>query len=753
MGLHRCLRSGKKYRNCAKDEKIWEMPGNDKENSRVEQDSGLAGCANAFPEELTTLQGMGTLYGQLPLGLLVAAQGSPMLVELKNGETLNGHLVTCDTWMNLTLKEVIQTSPEGDRFFRLPEVYVKGNNIKFLQMPNEVIDNVKDQQQGQQAQGCRHWAQLAERKVHQTSMPPTRIPIDGLWRCLCPSIDSFVLSRTSSRPTLISKYSTRQVTKKIVRLQSNNVRTEIDYYKSFGSIDPNRASHPTKNERSTLLSTTNYSPNLLRPKLDDIPLERLHDLLRELPHDEGAYHAVTNLVGYLVTVRREKPALIHYDALIRANADAENGSADAVKVLLQEMKDTRIGPDSRLYHGVLLVGDALEKYTCLLNANREIQVLSIHPDYLLRAQILDEIEERWIGLSPIGWHHLVVSFIRDRQYESAIDKLEQMHADEIRVQPWLYDIFIHISFNLYEGTNFIWQLQVLTEHLKASDGICVNVLNLAARNADPALATSALRTLSSRLTSLSAHHYEALLAAYVGFGDLNTSFRILNIMAKAGFKPNSSTTRPFYHYLKRRQSLPSTAWKTLQQLYKDGHPVPTAAVNVVIEASVFHQQFLDAVEIYKGLHKICEAGPNTETYNIIFQGARVHNKGIAMFLVSEMTALGVKPDQLTYDRLILICALEEDYEDAFRYLEEMIIVGKDQGDLESGKGWWMRRGTAQTLARKCIEHNDERALYLLDEMNKRGQQPSAKLITDAGNLFKHSAKDMSEGGESKIKEN
>lgn len=33
-----------------------------------------------------------------------------MLVELKNGETLNGHLVTCDTWMNLTLKEVVQTS-------------------------------------------------------------------------------------------------------------------------------------------------------------------------------------------------------------------------------------------------------------------------------------------------------------------------------------------------------------------------------------------------------------------------------------------------------------------------------------------------------------------------------------------------------------------------------------------------------------------------------------------------------------------
>lgn len=53
-----------------------------------------------------------------------------MLVELKNGETLNGHLANCDNWMNLVLKEVVQTSPEGDRFFKLPEVYVRGNNVR-----------------------------------------------------------------------------------------------------------------------------------------------------------------------------------------------------------------------------------------------------------------------------------------------------------------------------------------------------------------------------------------------------------------------------------------------------------------------------------------------------------------------------------------------------------------------------------------------------------------------------------------------
>lgn len=53
-----------------------------------------------------------------------------MLVELKNGETLNGHLVSCDTYMNLTLREVVQTSPDGERFYRLSEAYVRGNNVR-----------------------------------------------------------------------------------------------------------------------------------------------------------------------------------------------------------------------------------------------------------------------------------------------------------------------------------------------------------------------------------------------------------------------------------------------------------------------------------------------------------------------------------------------------------------------------------------------------------------------------------------------
>lgn len=42
---------------------------------------------------------------------------------------LMAHLVNCDNFMNITLREVYQTSSEGDRFWRLKECYIRGSTV------------------------------------------------------------------------------------------------------------------------------------------------------------------------------------------------------------------------------------------------------------------------------------------------------------------------------------------------------------------------------------------------------------------------------------------------------------------------------------------------------------------------------------------------------------------------------------------------------------------------------------------------
>jgi hypothetical protein len=194
---------------------------------------------------------------------------------------------------------------------------------------------------------------------------------------------------------------------------------------TFSNLSTSNQPIPSGDEiaESKELDPSFQEPPLENPAWDKIPLIHLHDRLRSLTTAKNAYSEICQLVTYLIRNRGEQPALVHYDALIRANADAEVGSANVVKHLLLEMKTMSIGADSGLYHGVL-------------------QVLAIHPDYLLRDQVLQEMKIRWFGLSPDGWHNYVTGLIRDRQYEVAMDKLEQMHSDNIAVQSWLYDIFM-----------------------------------------------------------------------------------------------------------------------------------------------------------------------------------------------------------------------------------------------------------------------------------------------------------------------
>lgn len=196
-------------------------------------------------------------------------------------------------------------------------------------------------------------------------------------------------------------------------------------------------------------------------------------------------------------------------------------------------------------------------------------------------------------------------------------------------------------------------------------------------------------------------------------------------MSKAGLEPDSSSTRPIYHYLTSSKNLPSKGWKDLQDLCEDGHSIPIAAVNVVLESTISVGHFDEAIGLYKQVHSLYECDANTETFNVLFQGcSRRRSKDLAMFLASEMTALGVKPDRLTYDRLILVCLNEEDYEDAFLYLDEMKAVGDQKGDVD---GWWMRTGTATIMVRRCVLNNDDRAWLVLTELEKRGYNKSERL--------------------------
>ena len=345
---------------------------------------------------------------------------------------------------------------------------------------------------------------------------------------------------------------------------------------------------------------------------------------------------------------------------------------------------------------------------------------------------------------------MVAGLIRERQLELAFDALEQMYKERFKVDSWLYDLIIYnlcsaeefdsavnlmqqrissgelyISATLWyhlldsasralhhRGTLLSYRARVDSCYLNPPAGICINILSTAARHGDVYLATSVLRILGRRSGNpIQLHHYEALLETYVAAKDIRTSFTLLTIMAAAGHPPTEGSTRPIFTYLSQSPSLVATAVSILKDLCEQGRQIPIEAVNVIMEGHIFHRDLTSALSIYKTLHRFGDSvDPNTATFNTLFRGcSQAARKDLAMFLASEMVALKVAPDGLTYDRLTLVCLNSENsIDDAWRYFEEM-----------RGLGWWPRNGTTMALARRACARGDQRIWTLVNDHQGR----------------------------------
>ena len=544
--------------------------------------------------------------------------------------------------------------------------------------------------------------------------------LDGLWHFLCPSF-RFGISAWACRP-LLRNTSARNYSSYIRNKRKITAGPDPSFYSpTFGpKTRVSRYAAPEELRKWPELSRSHAIPGL--------NTEAAYEELRQASR-QGDYGRVKEYMRVLIEERGEKPSVRLYHAMILANTHPQYGSPKEVASLLLEMVNQDLQPDSAIYHAAL-------------------KVLSIHPDYLLRTDILEELHQRWFTLTADGWHDVIIGLIRERQVEMAMRNLELVEGEGVKIKPWLYDILVYnlcdiqeldealkimqrrllsgeslISPTLwyhlldtasrflhYDTVTFVWHNRVEPGYIKPPSGICINVLNTAARHGDSKLATAVFYALSSRKHTFHVHHYEALLEAWLTSGNLKAAFTILCVMQQSRILPTEGSTRAIYLYLTDNYGRPAEALKILQRLKDEDRPIPHAALNVILEAYNHYSDLGSALETYKSMHLIIPSGPDTSTFNTLFRGCtHARRKDLAMFLASEMLALNIPPNALTYDRLILNCLgvegqVDGGFEDAWRYFEEMRQMG-----------WWPRAGTVKHLAERGCEVADERVWQLVGE--------------------------------------
>lgn len=390
----------------------------------------------------------------------------------------------------------------------------------------------------------------------------------------------------------------------------------------------------------------------------------------------------------------------------------------------------------------------------------------MHVDYLLRADVLEYMRQRWLNLTEAGHQDVAAALIREGQLELAVDKIDEMRRSGLTIHPWLSDMMMYALIECgefdealqmlkdqtagwdsdvskgvwthlldtassafhHEATAYCWTHQVSTGYINPPSGVCLNVLTTASRVGDAPLATEAFHVLGKRATIFKPIHYEQLLTTYINTtpSDLRAALTVLTIMTSVNLEPDTTSTRSLHEYLHRNPTSCTSAFEILTSLHAADRKVPLAALNLLIEVLVQHRDLDQALIIYKTLHTF-ERYPdlpastptpprkpfaNVETFNLLIRGChRVSPIAVntALFLASEMLALGITPDQETYSRIVRVCAESGHLDLAWQYFDEMDALG-----FESVNGSF--------LAKKMARKGDDRCWDVLQRMQDRGQR-------------------------------
>lgn len=155
-----------------------------------------------------------------------------------------------------------------------------------------------------------------------------------------------------------------------------------------------------------------------------------------------------------------------YTALIHSYTSSELGTAGKLGKALEDMQQAGVQLDDR----------AVE---CMLEA------LAVHPDSFLRTDILEYMRERWINLSPRGHNFVVAGLLRERCFEQALERLEYMVMEKLRIEEWLWDktMWMLLEFGEVEEAFNVLNLRqsVQGENARVSPSLYTQLLDLAGK--------------------------------------------------------------------------------------------------------------------------------------------------------------------------------------------------------------------------------------------------------------------------------
>ncbi|KAL4779237.1 hypothetical protein BJX76DRAFT_97858 [Aspergillus varians] len=462
------------------------------------------------------------------------------------------------------------------------------------------------------------------------------------------------------------------------------------------SLDGESADGPSRNKiRPRNNVQKGMQPRRIRQAPNAVMSASTKDLEDILANRPMKINNVMPILNVLIRDRRIRPEARHYKSLIQCNTDPLLGSPLMVRKLLMEMDNCKTPMDSGTLHAAL-------------------QALAVHPDYILRQDVLRALRDRWLPLSPDGWHYVVAGLIREHQFELALDHMAHMERKDIVVEDWLHSLLIYylcevdefgeilelMDSRLKQGhkmtkalwmhvleeavdayhhdlTRFIWTRIVEFGHNPPETNLCRGVIRVAEHAGDKELAASVSKMLQHSDSMIGLNDYETLSNARLNSEGLYAAFETLcDMQLVAGHVVQPRSTQAIRGYCMANKIHPRDAWKTLKELHSAGKKIPLECTTVVIELceeAAADDPFAvdDGIAFYGDVHILCGRTPDLRAFNTLIGMSRSgNNTDAAMFFVKEMAALGILPDVTTFEHLMIMCVEAGNFESAYLYFED-----------------------------------------------------------------------------------
>ncbi|KAF7298237.1 Methyltransf-25 domain-containing protein [Mycena chlorophos] len=417
------------------------------------------------------------------------------------------------------------------------------------------------------------------------------------------------------------------------------------------------------------------------------------------------------------------PSKATYNTLLRSLA--HGGHASATLAVLDDMLAMKIDPDvnslnfiveahrtqlSPLLHVVLRRMKELDVVPNATTYTHLIQRFAAEGNLEECLRYYSEMKKTGIVSQLAAIEAIIVLAARHNLPKLAIDLAVAYEQSTRPIQQSVWLVCLQSSAaQLYaEGVSKSWPIVIKDQGILPDEGLCLLVLQTAARHGLSDLAAHVIRVLTLLEVPLEEHHFAPLFEAFLANQRYLDAFETLALMREHDIIPTLQTVYPVATLATSQPQILDDIWVALKNKMTSIDSIGHAAL---LQAALATQPLSRVFADHASLSEL-GVQPTVDTFIVLLDGCiQAKSRVYGELAFSQAKGAGFTSNGQLFGRMVLLHLADDMLDEAFRYLEQL-----DSRELVAD------RDVYEALAIRAATLQDARYLVAIDALMRARYQ-------------------------------